>query len=280
MQLNSGMALWCYEQIPHGIDRVIGATTPAGHDPVTIVDGTRWYVRHHDPGIAGPAVAQLVAESRRLGIPGLSFASCPRFDDRAVDELAGLDHLRTLDLFNTPVGDAGLARLAQQLPGLTSLNLAGTSVTDAGMAHVASLGALEVLHLGWTEIGDPGLAALAGHGAVKTIILHGTRVSDAGMTDLARFAVVEAIDLQETQVGDAGVAALVPLAAQLRRLYLGYTPITDGCVESLRQLARLRTLMLRATRVSAAQDAELAGALSELGGADTGPGGTQEGLIR
>jgi hypothetical protein len=281
MQLTSHVAMWCYEQIPHGIDRVIGSTALTASDqPVPIPDGTRWYVRHHDPGIAGPAIGQLVAESRRLGIPGLSFASCPRVDDQVVGELTGLDHLRTLDLFNTPVGDAGLAALAQQLPALTSLNLAGTAVTDAGMVHVAKLGALEILHLGWTDVGDRGVAALAALPAVKTIILHGTGVSDAGMAELARFAIVEAVDVQETRIGDAGVAALVPLASQLRRLYLGYTAITDGCVESLRRLVRLRTLMLRATRVSVAHDGELARALSELGGADTGPGGTQEGLIR
>ena len=281
MQLTSRMALWCYEQVPHGIDRVLGSTAlTAGDGPVAIADGARWYVRHHDPEIAGPAAGQLVAETRMLGIPGLSFASCSRVDDDVVGQLTELDHLRTLDLFNTPVGDAGLASLARRLPAVTSLNLAGTQVTDAGMAHVAKLAALEILHLGWTEIGDRGLAALAALPALDTIILHGARVTDAGMAELARFPAVEAIDVQETGVGDPGVAALVPLAPRLRRLYLGYTAITDGCVESLRQLTRLRTLMLRATRVAPAHDAELARALPELGGVGTGPGGTQEGLIR
>lgn len=281
MQITSSMALWFYEQVPHGIDRILGATpVAAGEGAVSIADAARWYVRHHDPEIGGAAIAELVAETRRQGIPGLSLASCPRVDDRVVAELTGLAHLRTLDLFNTAVGDAGIAALAPRLPALTSLNLAGTQVTDAGMRAVATLAALEVLHLGWTEVGDGGLAALAGLPALTTIILHGARVSDAGMAELARLGAVEAIDVQETGIGDAGVAALVPLAPRLRRLYLGYTQITDGCADALAKLTRLRTLMLRATRVSAARADELGRALRELGGVDTGPGGTQEGLIR
>jgi hypothetical protein len=70
---------------------------------------------------------------------------------------------------------------------------------------------------------------------------------------------------------------------RLQRLYLGYTQITDGCVESLAKPTRLQTLMLRATRVSPALAAELARsarARPALGGVDTGRGGAQESLIR
>lgn len=283
MEIASSLALWVYEQIPHGIDRILGSTGElvAGEaGTVDVQEGTRWYVRHRDPDIGPAYVEHLAAEVRLRSLPGLSLASCSAVDDRVAGALAGLDHLKTLDLFNTGVGDASLGTLAGALPALTSLNLAGTRVTDEGMRSLARFEALEVLHLGWTDVSDGGLASLSELPALRTIILHGAAVGDAGMVHLARLPMLEAIDVQETAVGDSGVEALLPLAPRLLRLYLGYTLVTDASVANLSRFTRLRTLMLRATRVPASSDAELERALGELGGLATGPGATQEGLIR
>jgi hypothetical protein len=64
------------------------------------------------------------------------------------------------------------------------------------------------------------------------------------------------------------------------RLYLGYTLVSGAALPTLSRFTRLRTLMLRATRVPPSSDPALEAALGELGGLATGPGGTQEGLIR
>jgi Leucine Rich repeat len=284
VHVTSKLVLSVAEQVPHGIDRVLGDTagTASGSGDsaaLEVSDAMAWYVRPLDPEIGGAAIASVIAEARERGFPGLSLASCRHLDDGFAPLLAGAD-LRLLDLFNTPTGDAALAALSGQLPRLARLNLAGTLVTDGGLAHLRGLPALEFLHLGWTEVGDGGLADLAALPHLKTLVLHGTRVTDAGMASLARSASLEALDLQETAVSDAGVRALAPLSPRLVRLYLGYTAVTDGCVADLRRFARLRTLMLRATRVTPARDDELASAMPDLGGLDTGPGGIQEGIIR
>lgn len=285
MHVSSNLVLSVSEQIPHGIDRVLGNTAQAGSDPgapaaLEVADSLAWYVRPLDVEIGGDAIGNVIGEVRERGFPGLSLASCRHLDDGFAPLLAGAAGLRILDLFNTPAGDSALAALSGKLPRLARLNLAGTLVTDGGLAHLRGLPALEFLHLGWTEIGDDGLAALAALPNLKTLVLHGTRVGDAGMAALARSAALEALDLQETAVSDAGVRALTALAPRLVRLYLGYTAITDGCVDDLYRFARLRTLMLRATRVTPARDADLARAMPDLGGLDTGPGGIQEGIIR
>jgi len=283
VHVSSNLVLSVAEQIPHGIDRVLGTTAQAGPDPgapLEVADALAWYVRPLDIEIAGDAISNVIGEVRERGFPGLSLASCRHLDDCFAPLLAGAPDLRLLDLFNTPTGDSALAALSGTLPRLARLNLAGSLVTDGGLAHLRGLPALEILHLGWTDIGDEGLAAIAALPNLKTLVLHGTRVTDAGMAALARSAALEALDLQETAVSDAGVRALAPLAPRLVRLYLGYTAITDACVDDLCRFARLRTLMLRATRVTPARDADLARAMSDLGGLDTGPGGIQEGLIR
>jgi Leucine Rich repeat len=284
VHVSSNLVLSVAEQIPHGIDRVLGTTAHAGSDSeapaLEVHDALAWYVRPLDTEIAGDAIGSVVAEVRERAFPGLSLASCRHLDDGFAPLLAGAEDLRLLDLFNTPTGDSTLAALSGKLPRLSRLNLAGTLVTDGGLAHLSGLPALEVLHLGWTDIGDDGLVALAALPHLKTLVLHGTRVSDTGMAALARAPALEALDLQETAVSDAGIRALTPLAPRLVRLYLGYTAITDGCVDDLHRFARLRTLMLRATRVTPARDADLARAMPDLGGLDTGPGGIQEGIIR
>ncbi len=283
MHVASNIALSVVEQIPHGIDRVLGATgqgMTGASGPIQVPDDLAWYVRPFDHEIGPETIDRVIDEVRERAFPGLSLASCRRLEDGFAARLAGAQELRILDLFNTAAGDAALAALSGRLPRLARLNLAGTLVTDDGLQHLGGLPSLEILHLGWTEVGDAGLGALAALSGLKTLILHCTRVSDAGMAALARSPALEALDLQETEVSDAGVRALAPLAGRLRRLYLGYTPVTDSCVDHLRDFSRLRTLMLRATRVSPERDADLALAMPELGGLDTGPGGVQEGIIR
>ncbi|MGQ0637179.1 MAG: hypothetical protein ACT4QC_21430 [Planctomycetaceae bacterium] len=55
----------------------------------------------------------------------------PDVTDETLLQLAGLNHLRELDLNDTRVTDAGLETLAQ-LPALEILRLRGTAVTDEG----------------------------------------------------------------------------------------------------------------------------------------------------
>ena len=62
-------------------------------------------------------------------------------------ELVGLKNLRSLDLRETKVTDAGLKELAE-LKSLQSLNLAHTHVTNVGVKELAGLKNLQSLNLG------------------------------------------------------------------------------------------------------------------------------------
>lgn len=66
----------------------------------------------------------------------------PDVDDRTLDYLSGMNHLRELDLNHTKVTDVGLRKL-REISTLESLKLRDTPVTDAGFRE--SLGAMTSL---------------------------------------------------------------------------------------------------------------------------------------
>lgn len=245
--------------------RRVGATTAEGDDgkPRPIAVPSRgWFVRPFDLDIGHAELGELIDAVIAAEIPGLSLAGCRRIDDAALSIVARATQLEYLDLFHTGVGDAGLGALSG-LPQLRRLSLAGTRVTDAGLGTLASL-TIETLDLGWTAVGDAGMAALRASTTLRALSLRSTAISDRGLASVAALP-LRSLDLQETTVTDDGVAALLPLAPTLEVLELGYTRITDGCVEDLGKLSGLRTLVIRATRMSAERDGMLVGALTRLG---------------
>lgn len=245
--------------------RRVGATTDEGEDgkprPIA-VPARGWFVRPFDLDIGIAELGELIDATIAAEIPGLSLAGCRRIDGAALATIARATQLEYLDLFHTAVGDAGLASLSA-LPRLRSLSLAGTRVTDAGIGALATL-PIEALDLGWTDVGDAGLEKLRASPTLRVLSLRATRISDRGIDGLTALPLRE-LDLQETAVTDDGVAALRPLAATLEGLMLGYTRITDACIDDLGKLSGLRTLVIRATRVSADRDGMLVGALTRLG---------------
>ncbi len=74
--------------------------------------------------------------------------------------LAGMKHLRRLQLDHTAVTGAGLVHLAG-LSQLESLNLVGTSLTDADVPALARLPRLRTLYVWNTGVSDEALAGLA-----------------------------------------------------------------------------------------------------------------------
>jgi hypothetical protein len=81
--------------------------------------------------------------------------------DRGIEALASLDSLQHLSLDSTSVTDRGFARLAEILPGLTSLHADDTELTDDGLRHLARL-PLERLCVRGTRISDAGIEILEG----------------------------------------------------------------------------------------------------------------------
>lgn len=76
----------------------------------------------------------------------------PDVTDETLDYLAGMTLLRELDVNDTKISDAGLAKLSQ-LPSLQTLRLKGTAITDGGFReHLLPLDRLRELDLRGTDV--------------------------------------------------------------------------------------------------------------------------------
>jgi hypothetical protein len=73
--------------------------------------------------------------------------------------LKGLTNLRSLELTETRVSDAGMVHL-KGLARLQGLDLSGTDVTDAGLRHLKGLIRLQYLSLAWTKVTNAGVQDL------------------------------------------------------------------------------------------------------------------------
>ena len=99
--------------------------------------------------------------------------------------VAKLRYLRTLNLSQTPVTDAGL----EQLKGLTALqelNVNLVNVTDAGLEHLKGMTGLKELDLRGTEVTDAGVEHLKGLTGLQWLDVTGTKVTDAGVAALRK----------------------------------------------------------------------------------------------
>ncbi len=245
--LRSELALHVFEQVVLGVDRLVGKTLSSEGEPLDVPTPLGpWLVRHPDLGLDDASVTELFDELRRLGLPGLSLAGCRQLTQDGLAPLRSLPSLEILDLFNTAAGDATCVALGS-LAQLHTLVLAGTAVTDRGIEALAGLPSLAVLDLGSTTVTSAVAATLARMPALRTLSLRGTQITDEALAQLATLPRLENLDLQQTAITDRGIATLAPLRDRLVRLYLGYTPVTDVCLEGMHGFSRLTTLMLRGT---------------------------------
>jgi hypothetical protein len=179
-----------------------------------------------------------------------------------------LTKLEQLDLARNPIGDAGLAAVADA--GVVSGRLERTNLTDAGMTHLARsphLAALDVLDLSDNRIGAAGIAHLMASRGVENVRaldlrgcaigpegaeaiaasphvhrlrglgLHGGRIGARGLAALTRagwFVDVEDLDLAYGELDDEALETLVRLpSSRLRRLDLGSSAITAHGLQRL-----------------------------------------------
>jgi hypothetical protein len=127
--------------------------------------------------------------------------------DAALAHMAGMVHMRELNLLGSPVTDAGLAHLAG-MKQMTVLHLGGTHVTDAGLAYLSGMVHMQRLSLFGTQVTDAGLAHLAGMNQMQFLYLEHTQVTDAGLTHLTGMKALYSVDFSYTQVTDAGIKKL------------------------------------------------------------------------
>ena len=104
--------------------------------------------------------------------------------DDDLKHLAGLeDRLRRINLSQTTITDAGLAKMAE-MKHLVQLRLAAPKVTDAGVAPLKNLPDLKHLHLIDVPLGDAGLAQLHDLKGLESLYLDGIRASDEAIGQL------------------------------------------------------------------------------------------------
>jgi hypothetical protein len=106
--------------------------------------------------------------------------------DEHLNELAGLeDKLRRINLSNSHISDAGMARISD-MRKLEQLRLSSDRVTDAGLACLVNLKKLRHLHLIGMPITDSGLAHLHALTGLRSLYLDGTKTTEDGIGRLVK----------------------------------------------------------------------------------------------
>jgi len=190
---------------------------------------------------------------------GLDLSTCENLTNADLKQIAALKNLTELDLFITPIGDAGVKELTA-CADLVELNLHSTEVTDAGLKHIRDIKKLHTLYIkvDGRKITDTGIKELASIDNLKTLHMTEARVfsakvpmpamehlttlylmsndvRDDRMKGIAGFKNLKELGFYDTNITDATLKEL----AQLKTLTLikiyGISKVTDAGVEELRK---------------------------------------------
>jgi hypothetical protein len=222
-----------------------------------------------------PEGVAAIARSGTLGdVTHLSIVN-ERVGDEILELVAATEpgRLRTLELVNVELTDAGVARLATmpQLASVACLNLQQNPITAPGIATLVAsphLGNLQQLDLGSGEynpyygggycdpqaLGDDGAEAVAVSGLVsqlKSLSLRFAQIGPQGVTALCRLGSLprlHRLDLSENPLGVDGVRPFAgsALLDSVRQLDLSICKLDDVAIANLGRtdLGRLRALDL------------------------------------
>jgi serine/threonine protein kinase/predicted RNA-binding Zn-ribbon protein involved in translation (DUF1610 family) len=153
--------------------------------------------------------------------------------DRDLSVLAGLDHLKDLNLDHTDTTDEGLKDVARAT-NIVSLSLTNTQVTNTGLAELKTLTRLESLRLDRLPITDAGMANLRAFPRLKKLSLYKTGITDDGLAVLKQLPMLEEVSLDETQVSDAGLRHFHE-CSNLKSVRVWNTRVTNDGIAELRQ---------------------------------------------
>jgi hypothetical protein len=237
----------------------------------------------------GPDIDQAIKEIDAVGgayhraVVAVSFRRVEKYNGDDIVKLVPLRyHLRSLDLYATPLTDHGL-RDIHKLPDLTELNLrrtlvtdaacqqlarltklrklllAGTAVTGARFDHFKNLTELTELDLSKTKINRDGMAQIKELSSLETLFLADTGVSNTGVAELRYLPHLAELHLTGTKLdGPGGMdAQWAESLAELRHLRLSHTRVDDRCIPVLAKLPSLATLYIEGTGITTAGIAKL-----------------------
>jgi hypothetical protein len=163
----------------------------------------------------------------------------------------------------SPIGCAP-ARTPAELEAIALIErLGGTIKTDAAAPRQPVV----AVALGGTQVADADLTRLTAFADLRTLSLFDTLVGDEGIEQLAALDHLQTLYLGRTRVTDAGLQRLAAAASggepaglglrELQTIGLSDTSVTDASLDFFVSLARLKSVNLRHTRVTARGAARL-----------------------
>lgn len=169
--------------------------------------------------------------------------------DAGIRDLGALHHLEKLDLRNTAVSQKGIAFLATKMPQLKSLALGGPELGKGLLRLLPRFTSLDELDVAGVMSDDSDAACLASLTSLKSLRLF-WMIGDRGIAALTPLTNLESLDLYSSQVTDKGLASL-PSMKRLMWLRLTHAKaVTDDAVKFLGRCKTLRTIFLAGTAIT------------------------------
>lgn len=243
MRLRDAGSVWAMREVLDEIDdeairtRLLRAVER--HAPAW----TEWIVHRGDCDLGAREVPRWLPLVRGLdyGQAGVDPATL-----RWLVGLRGLEQLRSLNLYDNGVLDAGAAVLANSgaFPRLRDLDLGCCHLTDDGassLAQAPGFTSLRVLGLHWNSFTERGYRALGRSRALRNV--HGLRIrcesiGEAGMRALfprGAWPRLVTLDLADRRDGPRSIPALLvaPVLRRLQALQLELSNLDGGCMARL-----------------------------------------------
>lgn len=192
----------------------------------------------------------------------LALFSCEHVTSAGLAALAPLRRLRTLDLRNHPLDDAGVAHLVELPLAEVKFNAVSRGLTARGMRGLAAL-PLHVLALDGETLDDTSIVPLAEHPTLANLELAGARFGPGGLAALGSLPKLRRLYLPSSSLDDAALRQLAPLAdrpagAGLRALFVGHCEtLSDRCCATIGRFRELVYLDLSATQITGGGLAQL-----------------------
>jgi hypothetical protein len=190
---------------------------------------------------------QGMQELRTLpGITDLNLRFAEYVTDEGVAALKGWKKLRRLVLHGTKSSDTALEHIAG-ITTLETVDLGSVMLTDVGLERLTALPNLKALTIGGNELGDAGLQALRQMPGLTYLDLSGRQGTDSNvwtisMSDVGLDAVLTLTSLRELRFGCTSIGVGIE---GTRFATVSAMGVTGRWLEKLKTLPRLQRLKLQ-----------------------------------
>lgn len=162
--------------------------------------------------------------------------------DDQVAALAGLTHLTTLDISDSPISDAGLGKL-HGCTELRTLNIWGTRITGEALPGFLRL---EDVTVGGPQITDDSMRYIAQIRNLRALWLSDVAVTTKGLQHLQRCSKLAELDLWRFKLAPQALSGL----SSLSTLSLQNCDLSEGALGELPYMKALKEVRLEACQVS------------------------------